>query len=84
MRRNHYLLYSLTVVSLLALLFSSAGCGGPERPDSDARYDVIIVGGGMGGLLGKHSVPDVLHAGCAFMTKSNSCELPCTWLVVVR
>ncbi len=50
MRRNYYLLYTLTVVSLLVLLFSSAGCGGRERPASDAQYDVIIIGGGMGGL----------------------------------
>ena len=50
MRRNHYLLYSLTAVSLLALLFLSTGCGGRERPASDAQYDVIIIGGGMGGV----------------------------------
>ena len=50
MRRKHYLLYALTIVSLLTLLFSSAGCGGQKGPDSDAQYDVIIIGGGMGGL----------------------------------
>jgi phytoene dehydrogenase-like protein len=50
MRRKRYLLYALTIVSLLAFLFSSTGCGEHKRPASDAQYDVIIIGGGMGGL----------------------------------
>lgn len=57
MRRKHYLLYALTIVSLLTLLFSSAGCGGQKGPDSDAQYDVIIIGGGMGDCRPRRTWP---------------------------
>jgi phytoene dehydrogenase-like protein len=50
MRRKAYLLHIMAIACLLAMLFLSAGCGGHERPASDAQYDVIIIGGGMGGL----------------------------------
>jgi all-trans-retinol 13,14-reductase len=50
MRRKQYLLFAVIVVSLIAMLFSSAGCGGHKTPASDAQYDVIIIGGGMAGL----------------------------------
>ena len=50
MRRNRFLLCALALPALLVMLFSSAGCGEQKRPTSDAQYDVIIIGGGMGGL----------------------------------
>jgi prolycopene isomerase len=50
MRRNNSLLHLLALLALLVMIFSSTGCGGPKRPTFDAQYDVIIIGGGMGGL----------------------------------
>ena len=41
----------LILIIVIALFFPfTCGCGKKERPSFDAEYDVIIIGGGMGGL----------------------------------
>jgi phytoene dehydrogenase-like protein len=51
MMKKHNRFLTLTLIVILAtFLIPIQGCGGKSRPSFDAQYDVIIIGGGVGGM----------------------------------
>jgi all-trans-retinol 13,14-reductase len=51
MRKKRSTLQTILILFLaVTFLMAVGGCGGKKRPTNEADYDVIIIGGGMGGL----------------------------------
>jgi all-trans-retinol 13,14-reductase len=50
MRMKRSSIQTIFIIFLAIAFLAAAGCGGKKRPANEADYDVIIIGGGMGGL----------------------------------
>jgi prolycopene isomerase len=50
MRKKHPIAQTMFILFLALTFLMSVGCAEKKRPTHEAQYDVIIVGGGMGGL----------------------------------
>jgi all-trans-retinol 13,14-reductase len=50
MRKRHPVSHTILILVLALVFLAACGCTEKKRPTNEADYDVIVIGGGMGGL----------------------------------